>query len=64
MVMDISNLGFVNDNPMVKGKELEEFTNKYKVLSPKEVRLAFQVNRKDLLNILSQTIPCVGCRRR
>uniref|UniRef100_A0A1B6EK34 Gametogenetin-binding protein 2 n=1 Tax=Cuerna arida TaxID=1464854 RepID=A0A1B6EK34_9HEMI len=63
MVMDLNSMGFLNDNPIVKGKELDEFTTKYKVLSPEEVKFAFQVNRKDLLSILSQTIPCVGCRR-
>lgn len=69
MVMDLNSMGFVKwildlNNPTVKGKELDEFQAKYKVLSPEEVRYAFQVSRKDLMNILSNTIPCVGCRRR
>ncbi|XP_054262620.1 gametogenetin-binding protein 2-like isoform X2 [Macrosteles quadrilineatus] len=68
MVMDLNSMGFVKwildlNNPTVKGKELDEFQAKYKVLSPEEVRYAFQVSRKDLMNILSNTIPCVGCRR-
>lgn len=55
------NLGC--DNPVVRGKALEEFSRKYNVLTIEEVREALQVNCKDLLSILSQTVPCVGCRR-
>lgn len=56
------NLGC--DNPIVKGNALEEFSRKYSVLTISEVRDALQVSCKDLLSILSQTVPCVGCRRR
>lgn len=55
------NLGC--DNPVVKGNALEEFSRKYNVLTIGEVRDALQVSCKDLLSILSQTVPCVGCRR-
>lgn len=64
MVMDLNSMGFVYGNPIVKGKELDEFMVKFNVLSPEEVQFAFQVDRKDILNNLSQTVPCVGCRRR
>ncbi|XP_075220164.1 gametogenetin-binding protein 2 isoform X2 [Lycorma delicatula] len=63
MVMDLNSMGFVYDNQTVKGKELEEFLEKYKILSYQEVRSAFQVTCKDILTVLGQTIPCVGCRR-
>lgn len=63
MVMDLNSMNLGCDNPVVKGKALEEFTRKYNVLTIDEVREALQVNCKDLLSILSQTVPCVGCRR-
>ncbi|KAJ9595143.1 hypothetical protein L9F63_013551 [Diploptera punctata] len=63
MVMDLSGMGIVCDSPMVRGKELDEFLRKFNVLSPSEIKSAFEVTMKDLLRILSQTIPCVGCRR-
>lgn len=64
MVMDLNTMNLGCDNPVVKGKALEEFSRKYNVLTIDEVREALQVNCKDLLSILSQTVPCVGCRRR
>lgn len=56
------NLGC--DNAIVKGTALDEFSRKYNVLTIDEVRDALQVSCKDLLSILSHTVPCVGCRRR
>ena len=64
MVMDLNGMGVVCDNPVVRGKELDEFVRKFNVLSPSEVKSAFEVTMKDLLAILGQTVPCVGCRRR
>ncbi|XP_069703871.1 gametogenetin-binding protein 2-like isoform X1 [Periplaneta americana] len=63
MIMDLNGMGLVCDNPMVKGKELDEFVRKFNVLTAAEMRSAFEVTCKDLLAILSQTVPCVGCRR-
>ncbi|CAH0381297.1 unnamed protein product [Bemisia tabaci] len=63
LVMDLNSMGLVYDNPIVRGKELDEFTRNYNILTLEEVKQAFQVTCKDLLDILSQTIPCVGCRR-
>ncbi|XP_034239515.1 gametogenetin-binding protein 2-like [Thrips palmi] len=63
MVMDLNSMNLGCDNPTVKGNALEEFSRKYNVLTINEVREALQVSCKDLLSILSQTVPCVGCRR-
>lgn len=64
MVMDLNGMGLVCDNPMVRGKELDDFLRKFNVLTSPETKSAFEVTCKDLLGILSQTVPCVGCRRR
>lgn len=57
-------MGLVCDSPMIRGKELDDFLRKFNVLTPSEMKSAFEVTCKDLLGILSQTVPCVGCRRR
>jgi len=64
MVMDLNGMGLVCDNPVVRGKELDDFLRKFNVLNSSELKDAFEVTCKDLLRILSQTVPCVGCRRR
>ncbi|CAG2060719.1 unnamed protein product, partial [Timema podura] len=63
MVMDLNYMGFICDNPTVRGKELEEFTRKYNVMTHSELKKAFSVGYHDLMQVLSQTVPCVGCRR-
>lgn len=63
MVMDLNGMGLVCDNPVVRGKELDDFLRKFNVLNSSELKDAFEVTCKDLLRILSQTVPCVGCRR-
>ncbi|XP_066905805.1 gametogenetin-binding protein 2-like [Halyomorpha halys] len=63
MVMDLNSMGFVYDTPTVRGKELEKFLDMYNSLTPSELRQAFEVEFKDIMSILGQTIPCVGCRR-
>lgn len=64
MIMDISGLGAICDNPLIRGKQLVEFTRKLSMLTKEEIKVSFQVACKDILAILSQVVPCVGCRRR
>jgi hypothetical protein len=64
MVMDFNGMGLVCDSPVIRGKELDDFLRKFNVLTSSEIKRAFEVTFKDLLGILSQTVPCVGCRRR
>ncbi|XP_029660838.1 gametogenetin-binding protein 2-like isoform X2 [Formica exsecta] len=61
--MDISNLGAVSDSPLVRGKQLDEFTRKLDMLTKEEIKASFEVTCKDILAILGQAEPCVGCRR-
>ncbi|KMQ96750.1 gametogenetin-binding protein 2-like protein [Lasius niger] len=63
MIMDISNLGAVSDSPLVRGKQLDEFTRKFDMLTKEEIKASFEVTCKDMLAILGQTEPCIGCRR-
>ncbi|CAE1292596.1 Gametogenetin-binding protein 2,Gametogenetin-binding protein 2-like [Acanthosepion pharaonis] len=47
----------------VKQRELERFVHKFNLLTPEEKRAAMMVTSKGILHLLSQTVPCVGCRR-
>ncbi|KAL6260622.1 hypothetical protein P5V15_008142 [Pogonomyrmex californicus] len=63
MIMDVSGLGAICDNPLINGKQLEEFTKKLSLLTAEEIKASFEVTCKDMLAILGQAEPCVGCRR-
>lgn len=64
MIMDIKRLGAICDNPVIRGKHLTEFTKKLEILTKEEIKASFEVSCKDMLTILSETVPCVGCRKR
>lgn len=63
MLMDLNSKGLAIDNPPARGKELDEFTRKYNILSPDELKTSLEVKSADLIPIISQTVQCVGCRR-
>ncbi|XP_066589135.1 gametogenetin-binding protein 2-like isoform X2 [Prorops nasuta] len=63
MIMDINNLGAICDNPLIRGKQLDEFSKKLDMLSKEELKASFEVSSKDMLAILGQAVPCVGCRK-
>ncbi|GLV41944.1 uncharacterized protein CBL_00406 [Carabus blaptoides fortunei] len=63
MVMDLNSMGLICDNKPIKGKELEEFTRKVDLLTPTELSSALQVTKNDMVRVLNQAVPCVGCRR-
>lgn len=62
--MDLNELDLVQENVPLKHKDIEDFVRKYQFLSAWELKNAFQITIKDVVNILSESIPCVGCRRR
>lgn len=64
MIMDLNTMGLICDNPQVKGREYEEFMRKYRILTTDELKAALRVDASDIFNVLNQSIPCVGCRRR
>lgn len=64
MIMDISGLGAICDNPLINGKQLEEFTKKFALLTTEEIKESFEVTCKHIIDILNEAEPCVGCRRR
>lgn len=63
MVMDMKSMGLVCDNRHIKGKEVEEFIRKMSILTEIQLSVALQVTRSDMLHVLNQAVPCVGCRR-
>ena len=48
----------------IKQKELERFVQKFSALTKDEIAVALMVTNKEIFNLLSQMVPCVGCRRR
>lgn len=64
MVLDLIEVDFMCEEPKIQGKEKDIFLKKFSMLTPEELRDAFQVSCKRLLDIVSEIIPCVGCRRR
>lgn len=63
MLMDLNSKGLVFDHPSVKGKALDEFTRKYNLLSEDELKKSLEVSSTEFTSVLSQSVPCVGCRR-
>ncbi|KAF5273798.1 hypothetical protein FQA39_LY00913 [Lamprigera yunnana] len=63
MVMDLKSMGLICDNRHMKGKEMDDFIRKMSILTDNELGDALQVTRSDLLRVLNQAVPCVGCRR-
>ena len=47
-----------------KCKDMECFVQKFNVLTKDEVAVAMMVTSKDVMNLLTHLVPCVGCRRR
>ncbi|XP_017471648.1 PREDICTED: gametogenetin-binding protein 2-like [Rhagoletis zephyria] len=64
MLMDLSSKGLCIDSPQIRGRELEIFTRKYKLLSPEELRQSLEIDSVTFVSLLNQCVPCVGCRRR
>jgi hypothetical protein len=62
MLMELKSLVF--DHPVpVKGRELDVFSEKYKLLSKEELKHSLEVSTNEFNSVLSQTVDCVGCRR-
>ncbi|XP_013401216.1 gametogenetin-binding protein 2 [Lingula anatina] len=47
----------------IKMTELERFVQRFHALSQDEIATALMVTGKEVFNLLSQMVPCVGCRR-
>ena len=52
------------DEVAIKQKELEGFVQKFNALTKDEIAVALMVTNKEVFKLLSQLVPCVGCRRR
>lgn len=63
MIMDLKKLEYVCQKRMDPCIETE-FMRKFNILTDEELRTSLQVPQKELHEILRQTVPCNGCRRR
>ncbi|KAL7030285.1 hypothetical protein ACKWTF_006601 [Chironomus riparius] len=63
MVMDLGQKGLIFDRDVIEGEALIDFDKKYRLLKPSEIRNSLTITTSEFQNVLSQTVPCVGCRR-
>lgn len=64
MLMDLNSKGLVIDSPLIRGRELEEFSRKFKLLTEAERRQSLEIDSASFMEVLNQCVQCVGCRRR
>jgi len=65
--MDLSNEDLVHEVKQVPPlivQSYESFVNKYHLLNKSELQDILKVTIKEILDIMSESIDCVGCRRR
>ncbi|XP_050310131.1 gametogenetin-binding protein 2-like isoform X2 [Anthonomus grandis grandis] len=63
LVMDIKNSNLICDNQNLSQKEYNEFSAKMGLLSQEEIEDSLVITRNELMEVLNQSVPCVGCRR-
>ncbi|KAH8344001.1 hypothetical protein KR084_003120 [Drosophila pseudotakahashii] len=64
MLMDLNSKGLVIDSPLIRGRDLEEFSRKFKLLTEAERRQSLEIDSASFMAVLNQCVQCVGCRRR
>ncbi|ALC47528.1 CG2182 [Drosophila busckii] len=64
MLMDLNSKGLVIDSPQIRGRELEEFSRKFNLLTETERQQSLEIDSSAFISVLNQCVQCVGCRRR
>ncbi|EDV93236.1 gametogenetin-binding protein 2-like [Drosophila grimshawi] len=64
MLMDLNSKGLVIDSPQIRGRELEEFSRKFNLLTEMERQQSLEIDSGGFISVLNQCVQCVGCRRR
>lgn len=64
MVMKLPELNLNNPTTCLKNTEFETFVGNYRQLSSSELSESLKISSKDVLDLIAQNVPCVGCRRR
>lgn len=62
--MDIKGSNIISDSQCLSNKEVNEFATKMCVLSEDQFQASLQISKEQLTEVLNQTVPCVGCRKR
>jgi len=63
MIVQFPETCFACDHVQVKLKQQEKFLKKFQLLNEREVTEALTVESQEVLDALSQLVPCVGCRK-
>ena len=64
MVVQFNDTCVGCDQMAIKQRDLERFIQRFHALTSDEIAVALMVTSKEILNLLSQMVPCVGCRKR
>lgn len=52
------------ERPVIVQSEVDAFARSLQQLSNEQMSSAIKISRMDILNQVSQLVPCVGCRHR
>jgi len=52
------------EQPAIVQSEVDAFVRSFQLMSNEEISSAVKIKRMDILNLVSQLVPCVGCRHR
>ena len=64
MVVEFADTCAGCEHAGAKHKERERFVQKFGALSKDDAAMALMVTKKEVFNLMSQIVPCVGCRKR
>ena len=62
--MKLPELNLNHSPACLKGAEMDAFVDKCRLLSASELIESMKVSSKEVFELISQNVPCVGCRRR
>lgn len=64
MLVDLTFKSLNTDHlPGLKGRDMKNFQSKYELLTKEELMNSLYSNEDELMRMVNQSVPCVGCRR-
>ncbi|XP_067263746.1 gametogenetin-binding protein 2 isoform X1 [Chanodichthys erythropterus] len=63
MVMEFPDSILDFDNYQINSSQMKQFIEHHSMLKQQDLNMALMVMSREVINALSQSVPCVGCRR-
>ncbi|XP_059405395.1 gametogenetin-binding protein 2-like [Carassius carassius] len=63
MVMEFPDSILDFDSCQINGSQMKQFIEHHSMLKPQDLNMALMVMSREVFSALSQSVPCVGCRR-